>query len=116
MGLRKAYGEEEWAFIVRVGKSMNDPEEREAFKQMVLAKKSADPAYSIFADFPRADSMQICKDILKALASVNAKALEKNKIWTPRRAKKQEMLSRLFGELVLQGFHNPPKEEIPGIE
>ncbi len=116
MSLRKAYGEEEWNFIVKVGKSMNDPEERAAFKQMVLAKKQADPAYSIFSDFPRADSMQICKDIIKALAAVNAKIIEKNKTWTPRRAKKQEMLSRLFGELVLQGFHNPPKEENPGIE
>lgn len=107
---RHLFQADEWHYFLRLGNAMGDADDKRVFFETVITKKQGNRNYSVYDDFPRGDSMQICKDILKALKAVNEKHQGKDKTWTPRRAKKQEMLSRLFAELILQGFHNPPKE------
>lgn len=74
--LAEAYGPEEWEFICRMGKSMNDPEQRAAFREMIIEKKRNNPAYSIFTDFPKVEppvsekariAQLYCKPVLEML-------------------------------------------------
>lgn len=107
---RNLFEPNEWEWFLRLGKGMSDPEEKRVFHDTVIAKKLENSSYSLFDDFPKADSMQIARDILKTLRAVNEKHHEKSKTWTPKRAKNREMLSRLFGELITQGFHLSEEE------
>lgn len=67
MGLKEAYGSEEWEFIVKLGQSMHDPEQRSAFKEMIMQKKQLDPSYSIYSDFPKAEQNQSEKERIAKL-------------------------------------------------
>ncbi len=109
--LKQLFSDDEWKYFLRLGNAMSTAEEKSVFFDTIKAKKLANKNYSVFDDFPKADSMQICRSIIKALEAANAKKVELDKVWTPKRAKSREMLSRLFGELILQGFHDPKEEK-----
>lgn len=47
------FGTEEWSWIVKLGSSFTDPEQKKAFWDTAKDKKLADPNYSIFTDFPK---------------------------------------------------------------
>jgi len=46
----------EWPWVQRLGKAISDPEEKRVFWETVRDKKLADPSYSMYEDFPMADS------------------------------------------------------------
>ncbi len=96
------YGKEEWAFILRLGRSFTDKEQKEAFWEIVKSKKLADKNYSIYQDFPQGGWRQVCEDILATL---------RNKSMATEPVKnsplKRSLFRRLLGELVFQGFHKP---------
>lgn len=49
----QVFGHDEWNWITRLGAGIHDPEEKREFWETIKAKKEADPAYSIYSDFPR---------------------------------------------------------------
>ena len=51
MNWKEQFGTE-WDYLIRIGSSIIDPEEKKAFWETVKAKKLDDPAYSIYTDFP----------------------------------------------------------------
>lgn len=82
------FGPEEWNWVKRLGSAMKDPEEKRAFWETVKSKKLADPAYSIFTDFPMeieekkpvsdraAMAQRYCQAILADIKSAGVKRSE----------------------------------------
>lgn len=75
------FGSEEWAWVVKLGSAMHEPEAKKIFWETVKAKKEADPEYSVYSDFPKAlpgdefgldakkfPGADICADILETLS------------------------------------------------
>ncbi len=62
----------EFEYICKLGSCFSDPEEKKAFWEMVKNKKTADPRYSIYTDFPREHcatkrAMKECVEYIKGL-------------------------------------------------
>ena len=49
----ETFGKEAWEWIVKLGNSFSDPEQKKDFWETVKNKKLADASYDVFADFPR---------------------------------------------------------------
>ena len=68
--LRDLFGSEA-EYVARLGKCFIDPEEKKAFWETIREKKKANPAYSIYTDFPPVNGtdagLKICGEILEML-------------------------------------------------
>jgi len=76
----------EWEWIQKLGASMKDPEEKKAFWEAVKQKKTDDPSYSIYSDFPREEiplnsnkamALHYCGQILEMLKGHSKKDNER---------------------------------------
>ncbi len=104
------FRDDEWQYFLRLGNALNEAEEKRTFFETIIGKKQENANYCIYDDFPRSDSLSICREIVKDLSAKNALREEKEKTWMPKRSREKEMMSRLLGELICQGFHDPKKE------
>lgn len=49
---RKYFNKDEFEWFMRLGRQLQDPEEKRSFFNTVVEKKKNTPSYSIFEDFP----------------------------------------------------------------
>lgn len=71
----------EWDWVKKLGACFSDPEEKKAFWETVKDKKLADPAYSVYTDFPREQNatkraMNECFEFVKGLRRIEGRDSE----------------------------------------
>lgn len=67
---RELFGHEEFEWISKLGASYTDPEQKKAFWETLRDKKTQDPHYSVFTDFPReplTGGAKVCSEVIEML-------------------------------------------------
>lgn len=97
---RKLFRNSEWALFVRIGKSLQDQEQKQAFYEATIQKKLASSRYSLFDDFPgdKSESQRIAAEIIAEVAEINAKKQKETKTFLPERNGELAEWGRVFGE------------------
>jgi hypothetical protein len=99
---RKLFKKEEWALFLRIGKSLHDQEQKQAFFEATLQKKYANSRYSLFDDFPgdKTEWQLIAGEILETVKAINEKKKVETKTYLPPRSGELAAWGESFGAVV----------------